>query len=242
MDEQLPDEEPVFTPHNPTTVAGRALALSAVVCRSNLEKGAGNADAEDVRCRVIEWVQKLSLLQYFAPYELDAIQKPLGGLDASMKNRFTWEVEGLAVLAWALGRHELPKHDAQVDPYAVTDALEFLSPDALEVVASAALRDAAELKAYRELMYAIHCRVRDWIRNEQRKDFATWFEASWLDTLHIDLQQILADGDLSFRGKPVYEVEKSKLQGFEWGICEQHRASIWLVGEHPIHWETTADT
>jgi len=242
MSDEIPEAEPDDCPPDAATVASRALALCALTCRGFLEKGAGNADAEGVRDRIIEWVETLSLAGHLAAYELDAIRKPLGALTATKTSHLTWMAEGAAVLAWALGRGGLPRHDAQVDPYAVTDSLEFLSPDASEVVASADLRGGDEIRTYRELMYAIHCRVRDAFRNGHRKDFTTWIESRWLVALHIDAQQVIAGGDLSICGNPVCDVEKSSLPTFEAGIAEQHRASIWLVGESPTHWETTADT
>ena len=33
-----------------------------------------------------------------------------------------------------------------------------------------------------------------------------------------------------------------QLAAWEHTISERHRASIWLVGEHPVYWTTRADT
>ena len=48
------------------------------------------------------------------PKEWEVLQRPLGRLDQRMQIEATWRLEGLAVLAWALGRFEVPPHDQLV--------------------------------------------------------------------------------------------------------------------------------
>lgn len=216
--------------------------MSACCCRGCIENGKGNFDAESVQDRMIQWVERFNLVEQLGTFEWDAIRSPLGSLPSVVANRMSWDAEGLAVLVWALGRGKLPEHDGQVDPYAVTDSVNFLGDDANDIIASASLLGAEELNAYRELMYAIHCRVRDFLRGGQRKDFTSWVEMRWFDALRLDSNRFIVDGDLGVDGKTIDIVELERLKTCEWGICEQHRASIWLVGEEQNHWETAADT
>src|SRR5207248_1231349 len=123
------NDEIALTPPDAATVARRALALCAFTCRGFIEKGPGNPDAENARDRLLSWVRQFGLTPSLGPLELETINAPLGGLSQFHRFDATWACEGVAVLAWALGRFELPKHDEQVDPYAVTDALFFLGDD-----------------------------------------------------------------------------------------------------------------
>jgi len=144
----LENEESIeATPPNAQRVARRALVLSAVVCRGNIDDGAGNADTESLRKRTLDWIAFLDVQEEIEPQEAALLKTPLGGLTERRVIDATWQAEGLAVLAWALGRLDLPKHDEKVDPYAVTDALDFLSEDAAELIGSARLRGETEIRA-----------------------------------------------------------------------------------------------
>lgn len=235
-------DPPEYRVQEPQVVARRALALSAYCCRGYIDQGKGNADAESLRERLIQWLCRFDLMGQLGPTELEAVRALLGSLRPGLASRITWDVEGLAVLAWALGRGARPEHDGEVDPYAITDSVSLLANDADTAIATAKLRSNEELEAYRELMYAVHCRVRDFRRNGGRKDFASWIEPKWLDLLGIDTKRIMSDGDLGFGGQPISSLNADKVARYEWSITEQHRASIWLVGEERNHWETTADT
>ena len=186
----MSDPDLNLNPPSAKAVARRAIALSAYCCRGYIENGKGNVDAESVRDRMIQWLTRLELIENLAPYEWDRIQSPLGSLRDGIAKRMTWEAGGLAVFAWALGCGNLPGHDERIDPYAVTDSLRFLGDDAKEIIDAAELRDSVHLHAYRELMYAIHCRLRDCIRQPGQKDFTRWIEMRWLDVPDIDARAV----------------------------------------------------
>jgi Domain of unknown function (DUF4272) len=139
------------TPPSAQRVARRALVLSAVVCRGNIDHGAGNADTESLRNRILDWITFLDVQDEIEPREAALLKAPLSALTQQQVIDATWQAEGLAVLAWALKRLNLPKHDEKVDPYAVTDALGFLNEDAAELIRFAQLRGDAEIRALREL-------------------------------------------------------------------------------------------
>lgn len=240
--EPVPDEPLEDEVQPAATVARRTLALAACCCRGNIESGKGNADAESVRGRMIQWVTRFNLTEQLGPSEWAQISAPLGSLPPGVANGMTWEAEGLAVLLWALGLGEMPAHDDQVDPYAVAGAAHFLAEDVDEFIDGAILRPAEELLAFREVMYAIHCRVTGFLRGGGKKDFAGWLERDWLETLKIKPARLLAGGDLAFKGQAIGALGIDHLKRYEQGINEQHRASIWLIGEEANHWETVADT
>src|SRR5438874_749311 len=141
-------------PPDSTRVARRAMVLCAIVCRSNSDHDPSNADAIDLWARLKEWIELLDLQGEMEPAEREMIYAPLGTLEKKSRVRAGWEAEGLSVMAWALKRLALPKHDEIVDPYALTDSLHFLNKEARGVIRSPKMRSKHELNACRELMYA----------------------------------------------------------------------------------------
>jgi hypothetical protein len=241
--EFVTDEEIELRPPTAQQVARRALNLSAVVCRGSIDKGSGDPHAEKLLGRIRDWLGDVHLVNEQEPWEAEIMRAGLGQLQDRQITRATWAVEGLAVLSWALGCYEFPSHDQKVDPFAITDSLGFLAEDADEFISTARVRSAEELHDARELMYAVHCRLRDFLRNKNSKDFKTWVEGKWLDVMKVNRVNLIVAGDLGVGGKAITEAALHDIQNCEWVVCEQHRASIWLVGEEfPSYWDWGVDT
>lgn len=218
------------------------MVLSAIVCRSNSDREPKNPDAIDLWERLKKWVEYLDLSAEMEPHEREMIYAPLGSLEDKRRLRATWDVEGLAVMTWALRRFPLPKHDEEVDPYGLTDNLWFLSEDALEIIQCADLHPSEELNAYRELAYAIHCRLREYLRDESARSIAHWLEADWLRLLEVD-SPLGYDEDLRIGDVAISMAKRDVVQRCEWAICERHRAIIWLIGEEgPLYSQFSVDT
>lgn len=229
-------------PKTAAQVARRSLVLSAAVCRGSLESGAADPNAEAVHQRVLNWLTALDLWEEAAPSEEAMLRAPLGTLETSVVLQSGWYAEGLAVLAWALYLLAFPKHDEQVDSYAVTDAFWFLDSTAQELLADAELRSPNELEACRELLYTIHARLRQYARHRISNNFTLWIERSWLDTLSCSITDLIAQDDFSVDGKPLEQVAEERLQELMSITSERHRAIIWLMGEQPNYLEITVDT
>lgn len=232
-------------PRPPTAqqVARRALILAALSCRGFIETGAGNSEAEELLLRIRNWLQSTGLCEHLEPEETQVIDANLGELEAPQAHRIQWAVEGLSVLAWAVGDSGFPSHDQQVDPYAITDSVGLLSAEAPEFIASAQLRTANELKCCRELMYAVHCRLRDFLRGSNRRDFSSWVDQRWPEVLRLDPARLFVGNELAVGGRALPDVPRNLVQQCEWAVCERHRASIWLIGEeHPTYWNWGVDT
>jgi hypothetical protein len=120
--------------------------------------------------------------------------------------------------------------------------MQFLSPDAEDVVMAARLRDPAQIGAYRELVYAIHCRLRDYLRNHQAKDFADWLEPSWLTETGAPASQLIVEGDLAVDGKPISRAATEAIQTCEWIMTQRHRAIIWVVEDGENYSRVPVDT
>ena len=152
-------------------MARRSLVLAAVVCRGSIDNHTDQSEAEALRTRVLEWLTWLALWDAVEPGEEKILRTPIGQLEQKDVIRATWYVEGLTVLAWALNRYEFPRHDRKVVPHEVAEAVYFLCEDAEELIHTARLRSRDKRKVCRELLYAIHARLRDFLRNGGSKDF-----------------------------------------------------------------------
>jgi hypothetical protein len=238
-----PEEEPDPDARpDATRVARRSLVLAAVVCRGSIEHGVGHPEAEAVYSRLLDWLTRIDLWDEVEPSEMKILQKPLGALEQEEVNQTTWDMEGLAILAWALHQIELPSHDQKVDPYDLVDLVGFLSEDAEELIRTARLQTLTELEACRELMYAIDARLSDFIRHRKKKDITHWVDLTWLAALGLDATDLIVDGDLAIDGKAISEVEFSRVRECSSIIYGRHQAIIWLVEGYPLYSETPVDT
>jgi len=233
---------PAFVPLTATRVARRSLVLAAVVCRASIERGVGDPDAESLYGRILVWLTGLNLWDEVEPSEETMLRAPLGLLESRDVIQAGWYVEGLAVLAWALNLFEFPSQGEQVDSYIVTDSLWFLDEAAEDVINNAELRHPVELESCHELLYAIHCRLRDFVRNKVPKDFTQWVEKAWLNSLSLNTAGLFAQNDLAIDGGAISEAKSERLQEVMSITLERHRAIIWLVEGYEIYSQTPVDT
>jgi hypothetical protein len=235
-------EERKPTPPTAQRVTERAMILSAVVCHGFIDRHAADPESVALWGRVTEWLRHLDVYDKMEAREFEVINRPLGGMQSGERIRATWDVEGLAVLAWALRRADFPRHHEQVNPYEVTGSVGFLSEDAAGLMARARLRGNERLHACREVLYAVHCRLRGRLRSREWKNFAGWIEPERLELLGIAQNRLIVDGDLAVGGEPVCDVSDEGIRECESAVREQHRAGIWLVGDYPIYSELPVDT
>ena len=99
-------------------VAARAMALAAVACRGLIEneRHSDESGAEDVRQRIVTWIDNLGVNTEMEAAEATLLATPVGRLDRRTTIDATWRSEGLAVLAWALHRTTLPPVHSICEP------------------------------------------------------------------------------------------------------------------------------
>jgi hypothetical protein len=233
-------DEISYQPPEPIDIARRALILSGVVCRASIESYTDEEYKRETADDIHEWFDELDLWPYLEPDEEQIIRSPFGEMPRGAEIQGTWYVEGLAVLAWALRRGEFPPHDQKVDAIAVTNALQFLDPDAETLLISPTVRDQAEPQAAREWFYDLHCKLGGFLRHGGDGRLASWI-GDYLAILGIDPKLVMHDGRLTVDGKPVGEANRRRLEEWESVIRERHRATIWLVGEQPLYTELSVD-
>jgi hypothetical protein len=240
MDHDDYDETPP-SPPSPIDVARRALILSGVVCRANLEFSKDEEYRRQTAEYLHEWFDELDLWPHLEPDEVEIIKAPFGKLRKHLRVQGTWFVEGLAILTWALKRTEFPPHDRKVDAVAITDALDFLSPEPNELLTAPRLRDVKELEAAREWFYDVHCTLRQFLLHNGDGHLAKWI-GQYVAVLGLDPTVVMVDGHLSVDGGPLQAAERERLEDWEAVIRERHRATTWLEGSDEPYTEITVDT
>jgi hypothetical protein len=235
------DEGEEFARPQPSDIGRRALILSGVVCRASLEGYTDESYVRDTAGSIIDWFDDLDLWPYVEPDEERILRSQFGQLPKPLQVCGTWFIEGLALLAWAMRRGDLPSHDQQVDPIGVTNSLDFLEPSAAELIIAPRLRDHAELNAAREWYYDVHCTLRGFLHHGGDGQLAKWI-VDCLAILELSPETVMHHGSLALKGVPIGEVEREGLETWEWVIRERHRAAIWLEGEYPRYTELPVDT
>jgi hypothetical protein len=228
-----PVDEIELVPPSPYRVAARALLLSAITCRSGIDGMAGDAQAEQLNARILDWLTRLEIGDEIERHERELLIKPLGELSEEERVDASWQSEGLVILAWALQLAEPPPFDVQVDPVSVTDKLGFLTDQARRVLAAPNLRDAADLDMCSERQFAVYWRLRTFARDRRRIDFA---EAAKGDAPDSEFGPMVIDGlpliggDLALKSRPLFQAEESDWRTALAIAEERLRAAYWLCG------------
>ncbi|MHB1561762.1 MAG: DUF4272 domain-containing protein [Isosphaeraceae bacterium] len=244
------DGEPA--PPTATRVARRALALTAVTVRAVLEQDAGKRSATATYRDLLAWARDLGIEEEIEPDEWEVIQRPLGRLEPRQQIDSTWRLEGLVVLAWALGLSKLPTHDQLVSMHLLWSSLGW--PDsgnasgfigrltkptswrglgsagpgnAARLLAGPVLRPRNEIVALRKRLFAIHWRLRNFELRPEVMDFAEFARTCWFGPL--DLSGLpLVEGDLGLRGERLDRASEDVFSTAHSAAQERHQAANWL--------------
>jgi hypothetical protein len=230
-------------------VARRAHALALVNYRASLEPLAGQEKYEALQAKLPQWIEALDLAAEFEQRELDLLQAPLGKAEEQLTADATWRDEGLAVLAWALGRFELSPYDQSVKP-PLAESIGFSEERlaALDTsIAEKLFKDAQLRPADAIDRYAVHATLIHWrlrssslsaeADSEQARgmNFAGYlrehpsFKESWLNGLR------LKDKDLTIGGVALGEAQPKDVERCEAIAVERQIAACWLRGDAAIY-------
>jgi hypothetical protein len=238
------DEEPEsqdIVPPEAGLVADRAIVLAAVSCRGLIEKNDDKSAAEDLRVRVVAWLNRLDVDHELKEQERSLLDTRLGTLDDRRRVDASWLSEGMVVLAWALGCADLPRYDEQCDPKAVADRLGFLSDRSKTPLATPRLRESTEIEHWADTYLTLHWRLRQFSLDRIKMDFANFVSrCTWgpLNTKELEL----IEGDLAIQGQRIDRVPEWSYRTALSIAQERHRAFNWLLGYEPIYSEVTTDT
>jgi hypothetical protein len=239
----IEDVEQETVPPTPCRVAKRALALTAVAARATLEFDAPQLDdPETQRRRLIDWIESLDIGDEFEPEEWKVLQRPVGNIEQQDHLNAMWRVEGLAVLAWAIRRHELPPDDELVVPADLYQAMGiFDARTGHELLASAELRPADELSAMQTHLLMLHWRMRDYSIRPQPMDFVAFSKSCWIGSFDVGGFQIVKN-DLAIGGAAINDADDDQRSMVNSLAMERHLAINWLMGYSDVYSETDTST
>lgn len=134
---------------SPKDVAQRCLALLAIIQHSDKPKD-----------KFISWVKENNIASYFSHEEKLFFETPKPTQKQLMK--FSWRVEALVPLLWALGHIEkLPPLNVQASNLGSFAGVKLAIDNPKQFIASAKLRKDTDIREAEEDLYNQHWRVRD---------------------------------------------------------------------------------
>lgn len=234
MEHRNGDENGRLLRPNAARVAERALVLTAIASRGSLEGSDRNSETIEFWRAVSDWFDSLRLDSELEPQERHLLRTPFGRLERKEAIDAGWRSEGLGVLAWALGRYQLPSHDELVDPRAAADSVGFLRPREETALISGRLRSADELVAYSESMFSIHWRLREFSVRPRPIDFVEFARGTGFGPLSLDGIR-LAGNDLAIGRAPIGQATRDEVHHVQSIARERHQAANWLIGVDTLY-------
>jgi hypothetical protein len=230
-------------PPSADKVARRALILSVIACRGIVDGDKENSDdAAKLANRSYQWLLTLGLETDFSDWERTIFNTPFGQLANQDRVNASWLSEAVVVLAWSLGKSDLPDFSEQCDPAASANTLGFLQSFEATALNSPALLPSEALQEYNEFVYNVHWRVRDFSLNKKSYDFESLAKKAWGDPV-IRHGLTLSEKDISLQGVPLSKTAESIWRPFASITRERHQASNWLIGyASEDFYEVTTDT
>lgn len=226
----------------PLRVARRALALSALTCRSQLEPHAGDAEARAIHDGVRGWIVATGVDAELEPDELALVNTPLGQLAREAAALAGWRGEAAAVLAWALGRWELGAIDAPVDASDVAMALGWLE-DAPPVLADdVRLRARTDVVQLAEMLEAAQWALDRALAQEPVVSLRTFDAGSFRWPRNAAPLAFTPEGDLSLAERPLTGAPEHLLRLVRRIVVERRIAVTWLAGQNARYSAITIET
>ncbi|MBC7174215.1 MAG: DUF4272 domain-containing protein, partial [Polyangiaceae bacterium] len=175
------------------------------------------------------------------PQEAAQLVAPIGSLDRQEMINATWRLEGMSVLAWALGVADLPAHDRPVEGLRMCISLGLLSrekPMLLELPQRRTPEEVAEMEGR---LLGIHWRMVDYRSQPARLDFRAVAANNWSGGWDVS-EVPLVDGDLAIRGVRVDLADAAARNETESIARERHQAINWVMGRSPSYSTAPSDT
>jgi Domain of unknown function (DUF4272) len=234
-------DEFILNPPDASRVAARALVLSAVCCRGLIEGDAHEPGAEELRQKVIDWLEAVGVAGELEPAETSLLSTPLGKLDQKTKRDAGWKSEGMVVLAWALGYAELPPVHLECEPSDTANKMGFLDKLPKTPLRSPSLRDCQEIETWADTYLTLHWRLRQFSSKPEPMDFVKFVSECTWGPLRLDYLETL-NSDLAIEGVPVDKVKHAVFRRVLSITQERHQAFNWLLGSEPVYSQVTTDT
>jgi hypothetical protein len=203
--------------------AQRAMGLAALVCRAHMETAAADRKAKEMQGLVIGWLEVSGAGAGLDTTEHAFLAAPLGTLGRDARARALWRVEQIGVLAWALGRAPLARHDESPADRWLARKVGFLSADARTQIALATLRPAGVIGRYAARAVALEARLRSFALDERPMPFQAFCAEHGITGIPF-----LA-GDLAVAGLPLVAAPLERWQPVLCAAVERSQAARWLL-------------
>lgn len=226
----------------PLRVARRALALAALACRSQLEPHAGDDEARAIHDGVRGWIVASGVDAELEPDELALVHTPLGQLAREAAALAGWRGEAAAVLAWGLGRWQLPAIDLPVDASDVAMALGWLEDAPAVLGDDVRLRARTDVVQLAEMLEAAHWSLDRALAHEPAVSLRTFDAGSFRWPRDVAPLAFTPEGDLSLAGRPLANAPEHVQRLVRRIVVERRIAVNWLAGQNARYSAITIET
>ena len=231
------EEEIDIAPPSAQRVLHRAIVLMALSMRSTLEDEHDVAEARSRQRRLRAWLEEVGASSELERFERLLLEAEIGALAPQQAIDASWGTEGAVVLAWAIGRVQLPPFDRPCDPSDLAERLGMLAPPSS---GEASLRSESEVEALGRKLFTIHWRLREYSLRPERLDFRAVAARTRFGLEPDGLP--LVEGDLAIDGAPLSTVPEHRWREVLGIAGERHRGVNWLLGFERLYSDVTADT
>jgi len=239
-------ENPNFEIQPPAAVrvARRVCAMAAVAARALLEnEDPGDPEFETNRREILTWVREIAVEGELEPDEAKLLHLPVGVPPRQDIINGTWLIEGVGVLAWALGRYRLPPYDELFDPGDLLPALGILNVKrARGIIATARLRSREELDRASWQLFTIHWRLQHFSLEPRAMNLRTMPKNVMFSHLLDTSACRFVDNDLAIGEQSIEHAPPEKVAMCASAAQERHKAINWLAGDAVRYSQTDTST
>jgi hypothetical protein len=232
-----PDVDVILRPPQPPAqrVVRRALVLSAVACRSQLEPHAGDAEARAIHESVRAWLAVARADAEMEDEERRIVATPLGQLSRDDAAAAGWRGEGAATLAWGLGCWSLPAIDTCVDAADVAMRLDWLGEEPSVFCDAARLRARSDVVQLAEMLEVAQWRLDRALDGESAVSLRNFDAGSFSWPREVERLVLDDVGELVLEGQPLATAPEHLQRLARRIVVERRRAVNWLAGQNPVY-------
>ncbi|MFO0333956.1 MAG: DUF4272 domain-containing protein [Pseudomonadota bacterium] len=239
-----PEIDVAFRPPQPAParVLKRAFALAALACRSQLEPHAGDSQARGIHEAALAWLAAAAVYPEFEADERSVVDTPLGQLSREAAAAAGWRGEGLAVLAWGLGRWELPDVTTPGEAADVAQALGWLGDEPAALYDEVRLRARTDVVQLAEMLETAQWRLDRHFAGEPPVSLRNFDAAGFAWPRQCAPLDVSANGDLRLAGQPLAQAPEHLPRLARRIVLERRIAVNWLAGQQASYAAVTTET
>lgn len=236
----LDREWPTPAVPGPVRVARRALALTAVAARATLELDESKPD--DHRIQILEWINDLNSADELEPHERKLLGRRVGSLKEQEFVATMWQVEGLAILVWALNLAPAPAYDKLVIPADVYESIGLFDVEAGDrLLQNPKMRSADELHEMQERLFLFQWRLQRFASDPVPMNLVAYCESCLF--ANNDLSKFrIKNNDLAIGDSTIAKARPHELGQSQSVATERFRAINWLLDASNVYSQTDTST